>query len=168
MEVFDTIINKDSLTKADVDFILDRIDVYTDHIDIKLKADIDTLLRTGVPEELQFETAGATANFKSGTKKADNLTPIAQVRTSKGEILSVNVISEGDPLEIYTNSDGEVIFKKYSAIGEMSENASQVADIMLCAAGHLVVGKLYRSSRRRAGRLRRSYRTTPRRTGSRA
>ena len=139
MEVFDTIINKDNLTKADVDFILDRIDVYTDHIDIKLKADIDTLLHTGVPEELQFETVGATANFKSGTKKADNLTPIAQIRTSKGEILSVNVISEGDPLEIYTGADGEVIFKKYSAIGELSENASQVADIMRQLAGCPVV-----------------------------
>lgn len=99
MEIFDTIINKDSLTKADVDFILDRIDVYTDHIDIKLKADIDTLLRTGVPEELQTEEA-VPANFNQGTKKADNLTPIAQVRTSKGEILSVNVISEGDPSHI--------------------------------------------------------------------
>lgn len=139
MEVFDTIINKDSLTKADVDFILDRIDVYTDHIDIKLKADIDTLLHTGVPEELQFELAGATANFKSGTKKADNLTPIAQIRTSKGEILSVNVISEGDPLEIYTNSEGEVIFKKYSAVSEMSENAVYVADIMHKIAGCPVV-----------------------------
>lgn len=39
-------------------------------------------------------------------------------------------IREGDPLEIYTSNDGEVIFKKYSAISEMSENAAQVADIM--------------------------------------
>ena len=129
MEVFDTIINKDSLTKADVDFILDRIDVYTDHIDIKLKADIDTLLRTGVPEELQEETIGVSANFKQGTKKADKLTPIAQVRTSKGEILSVNVISEGDPLEIYTGSEGEVVFKKYSAVNEL-ENASEACEVI--------------------------------------
>lgn len=137
MEVFDTILNKESLTKADVDFIIDRIDVYTDHIDIKLKSDIDALLRTGVPEELREEAV--TANFKSGTKKADNLSPIAQVRTSKGEILSVNVINEGDPLEIYTSSDGEVIFKKYSVIGEMGQNASQVADIMYKLAGCPVV-----------------------------
>lgn len=130
MEVFDTIINKDGLTKADVDFILDRIDVYTDHIDIKLKADIDALLRTGVPDELQYETAGANENFKQGTKKADDLTSIARVRTSRGGILSVNVISDGDPLEIYTNTDGEVIFKKYSAINEMSRSASQVAEVM--------------------------------------
>ena len=96
MEVFDTIINKNALTKADVDFILDRIDVYTDRIDIKLKPDIDTLLRTGVPIELLEETVHS--NFNQGTKESDNLTPIAHITTSNGEILSVNVISEGDPL----------------------------------------------------------------------
>lgn len=137
MEIFDNIISKENLTKADVDFIVDRIDVYTDHIDIKLKSDIDELLRTGVPEELQEETV--SANFESGTEKADIPSPIAQIRTSKGEILSVNVINEGDPLEIYTNNDGEVIFKKYSAISEMSENASYVADIMYKIAGCPVI-----------------------------
>lgn len=46
------------------------------------------------------------------------------------EIRRTMRIREGDPLEIYTSHDGEVIFKKYSPIGEISENASQVADIM--------------------------------------
>ena len=55
------------------------------------------------------------------------------------EIRRTMRIREGDPLEIYTSSDGEVIFKKYSAIGEMSENASQVADIMRQLAGCPVV-----------------------------
>lgn len=139
MEIFDTIINKKDLTKADVDFIIDRIDVFTDHIDIKLKSDIDELLRVGVPEELQKEQAGASVNFKQGTKRADLFCPIAFITTSKGETLSVNVINEGDPLEIYTSHDGEVIFKKYSAINEMSQNASQVADIMCKLAGCPVV-----------------------------
>ena len=35
-------------------------------------------------------------------------------------------IREGDPLEIFTASDGEVIFKKYSPIGELSEFADQL------------------------------------------
>jgi AbrB family transcriptional regulator (stage V sporulation protein T) len=48
-------------------------------------------------------------------------------------------IREGDPLEIYTSNDGEVIFKKYSAIGELSQNASQVAEIMHKLAGCPVV-----------------------------
>ncbi len=55
------------------------------------------------------------------------------------EIRRTMRIREGDPLEIYTSNDGEVIFKKYSAIGEMSENATQVADIMHKLAGCPVV-----------------------------
>lgn len=39
-------------------------------------------------------------------------------------------IREGDPLEIYTASDGEVIFKKYSPIGELSPLAVQFAEAL--------------------------------------
>jgi AbrB family transcriptional regulator (stage V sporulation protein T) len=39
-------------------------------------------------------------------------------------------IREGDPLEIYTATDGEVIFKKYSPVGEMSVFATQYADVL--------------------------------------
>ncbi len=46
------------------------------------------------------------------------------------EIRRTMRIREGDPLEIYTSNDGEVIFRKYSAINEMSENAGQIAEIM--------------------------------------
>jgi len=37
-------------------------------------------------------------------------------------------IREGDPLEIYTERDGEVIFKKYSPMGEMMEFAEQICE----------------------------------------
>ena len=37
---------------------------------------------------------------------------------------------EGDPLEIYTDRDGEVIFKKYSPIGEISQFAAQYAETL--------------------------------------
>ncbi len=46
------------------------------------------------------------------------------------EIRRTMRIREGDPLEIYTSNDGEVIFKKYSAINEMADSASQVAEVM--------------------------------------
>lgn len=134
IEVFDAILDKNALTKADVDFIIDRIDVFTDRIEIKLKADIDELLRIGVPEELMTESEAVSANFNQGTGNISS-----QIITSKGNSLSVNIISDGDPLEIYTNSEGEVIFKKYSAISEMSENASYVADVMYKVAGCPVV-----------------------------
>ena len=44
-------------------------------------------------------------------------------------------IRMGDPLEIYTSPEGEVVFRKYSVLGEMSENAAQVAEIMQRLAG---------------------------------
>ena len=40
------------------------------------------------------------------------------------EIRRTMRIREGDPLEIYTERDGEVIFKKYSPIGELSQFAA--------------------------------------------
>ena len=39
-------------------------------------------------------------------------------------------IKEGDPLEIYTDREGEVIFKKYSPIGELQSFASEYADTL--------------------------------------
>ena len=46
------------------------------------------------------------------------------------EIRRTMRIREGDPLEIYTASNGEVIFKKYSPIGELSEFAGQYTDVL--------------------------------------
>ena len=47
------------------------------------------------------------------------------------EIRRVLRIKDGDPLEIFTAGDGEVIFKKYSPIGEMSSVAVQYAEAMI-------------------------------------
>lgn len=46
------------------------------------------------------------------------------------EIRRTMRIREGDPLEIYTDREGEVIFKKYSPIGELSSFASEYADTL--------------------------------------
>ena len=46
------------------------------------------------------------------------------------EIRRTMRIREGDPLEIFTNTDGEVVFKKYSPIGELSPFAIQYADVL--------------------------------------
>ena len=37
-------------------------------------------------------------------------------------------IREGDPLEIYTEKDGEVIFKKYSPMGDLREFAERICE----------------------------------------
>lgn len=44
------------------------------------------------------------------------------------EIRRTMRIREGDPLEIFTDKDGEVIFKKYSPIGELSDFAAQICE----------------------------------------
>ena len=46
------------------------------------------------------------------------------------EIRRTMRIREGDPLEIFTDRDGEVIFKKYSPIGELSGFATQYAETL--------------------------------------
>ena len=112
MEVFDDIIGKEKLEKQDLELIIERIKVYEDHVEIQLKADIDTLLRRGELPEPDTE-------------------PVTVLQTSThhpDRTISANVVSEGDPLEIFTDKDGEVIFKKYSPIGELSDFAAQICD----------------------------------------
>lgn len=46
------------------------------------------------------------------------------------EIRRTMRIREGDPLEIFTEKDGEVIFKKYSPMGELSDFAGQICETM--------------------------------------
>ncbi len=63
------------------------------------------------------------------------------------EIRRTMRIREGDPLEIYTGTGGEVVFKKYSPIGELSDFATQYAEalaqatslpVLICDRDHCV------------------------------
>lgn len=47
-------------------------------------------------------------------------------------------IREGDPLEIFTDREGEIILKKYSPIGELSAFAKQYAESLSQTMGCLV------------------------------
>ena len=51
------------------------------------------------------------------------------------EIRRTMRIREGDPLEIYTEKDGEVIFKKYSPIGELGDFAANYAETLALSSG---------------------------------
>ena len=53
------------------------------------------------------------------------------------EIRRTMRIREGDPLEIYTDTDGQVIFKKYSPMGELSEFAVQICDALHKTTGEI-------------------------------
>ena len=45
-------------------------------------------------------------------------------------------IRESDPLEIFTDREGEIILKKYSPIGEMTTFAKQYAESLAQVSGH--------------------------------
>ena len=51
------------------------------------------------------------------------------------EIRRTMRIREGDPLEIYTSRDGEVIFKKYSLMNGVEDFAAQLCDTMNRSTG---------------------------------
>lgn len=46
-------------------------------------------------------------------------------------------IREGDPLEIFTDVDGQVILKKYSPIGELGTFAKEYAESLAQSTGHI-------------------------------
>lgn len=48
-------------------------------------------------------------------------------------------IREGDPLEIFTDREGEVILKKYSPIGELNEFATEYCESLYETINHTVV-----------------------------
>lgn len=120
LEVFRDILSKDKLDRNDLELIIDRVLVYEDHLEIKLQRDIDSILRSGTLEE--------TVNFNQGIENSLQCRLIQSARNQKDKVFDVSVISNGDPLEIFTDRDGEVIFKKYSPIGELSDFAAQICD----------------------------------------
>ena len=129
IDLFDEILNKEKLEKNDLELLIEKITVYEDHIHIhiKLKDDIDHILHIG----------------NADLEKEQN----QQSKNTKDKKFAVNIISDGDPLEIYTATDGEVIFKKYSPVGELSEFAGQYADViarisslptLICDTDHVI------------------------------
>lgn len=197
IDIFNDILNKKNLDKKDLELIIDKIIVFEDRIHVKLKADIDNLLKIGVvttfyyqqvegreqllsvAEETKGNVASAitdigTDNFAhmemnelemiASDKKAgketivnfnqdskvivkhkespdtrNNLTKLCvddlltttvplKTRNQPERLFTVNVISSGDPMEIYTDMDGQIVLKKYSPMADVSEFAVEYAE----------------------------------------
>ena len=129
MDVFHDILEKPALDRNDLNLMIEKIKVYEDHIEVQLKADIDSLLKTGaLPED--------AANFNGGTENIEN-TLIQSSKNHEDKVFRVSVISSGDPLEIYTEKDGEVIFKKYSPMGDLTDFAGQICESIGKNTGHI-------------------------------
>jgi stage V sporulation protein T len=131
MELFDHILEKDSLDRADLGLILESVLVYEDRLEVKLRSDIDAVLRAGSPAGTEFlEALAGQSVVQSAARHKTKSYAVAAVSGSSALALreSPNIVSGGDPLEIYTEKDGEVIFKKYSPVGEISDFAAQICD----------------------------------------
>jgi len=119
--LFNDILSKEKLDRQDLSLMVERITIYTDHIDIQLKSDIDDLIGDGI--------AGQALN--------DSMVVKQSARNQKDKIFDVNVISNGDPLEIFTDREGEIILKKYSPIGELGTFAKEYTESLAQNSGHI-------------------------------
>ena len=144
LEVFDGILHKEHLDRQDLQLMIEKIKVYEDHLEIQLKADIDAILRSGtLPEEPAVVAMAASredsANFKGGMEHISPVTIVQTAERRPDKVFHANVISDGDPLEIYTDKEGGVIFKKYSLMGGVSEFAGQMCETLNKTTGEIAV-----------------------------
>ena len=132
MEVFDDILNKEKLERSDLELIIRKIVVYEDHLDIRLQADVDSILQSGTLPEEKPEAVAAMAPVNP---RPYEIEIVQESDKHNNKVFSVRVISNGDPLEIYTDREGGVIFKKYSQLGDVSDFAAQLCDTISRVAG---------------------------------
>ncbi len=128
LEVFQDILDKEHLERNDLELLIQRIRVFENRLEIQLYPDIDALLHVNTREE--------AVNFNSGTENIE-LEIVQSATHRKDKVFRVHVISSGDPLEIYTEKDGGVIFRKYSPMGDLQELASQMCESVSAATGHI-------------------------------
>ena len=129
MDVFRDILEKESLERNDLELVIKKIRVYEDHLEIELRRDIDQLIRC--------ESLEMAVNFEQGSMDILKTELVQSSVHRKDKVYTVNVISDGDPLEIYTEKDGGVIFRKYSPMGELQEFASQMCEAIGGATGRI-------------------------------
>ncbi len=145
LDIFRALLAKETLDKGDLSLIIEKILVYDKKepaIEIQLKSDIAMLLEAGTLTKGQLEEAGyrgTVVNFNWDIEGNLSATIVQKANHRTDKAFGVNVVCEGDPLEIYTDSDGEVIFKKYSPIGELSSITLQYAEVLFRGTGLPVV-----------------------------
>ena len=116
--IFDDLLQKSKLERNDLELIVEKILVYEDHLDVRLKSDIDSLLRCG--EEPRRVDESQTS--------AQRLLLVQRAKKHPDKVYDVHVVSDGDPLEIFTEKQGDIILKKYSPIGELAAYAGFFSD----------------------------------------
>jgi hypothetical protein len=112
LQIFDEIIQKDKLTRKDLEFIIERIVIYTDRIEVRLRADIDVI----------FNMEGSVSVNSRGN--IEKTIEIAQSTPNhKDKIYHANVDSKGDPLLT-------TLTKKEKGIFALSSLADRVGKVI--------------------------------------
>ena len=128
IEVFDRILAAEHLSHKDLTFVVERITVYSDSIEVALKSDVQKLLCSGVCKTDEIDESATVIQLSTNHPYKELKLLIECENEPKNSDFAVNGFSNGDPLEIFTDKDGEVIFKKYSPIGELSDFAAQICE----------------------------------------
>ena len=82
-EVFNAILKKPALDKKDIALIIDHILIYEDHIEIKLLSDVESII-----------SCSGNKNYT-----LNDVVRSIELGKNKEKRTSVNVVSEGDPLD---------------------------------------------------------------------
>lgn len=154
IEVFDDILTKEKLDRNDLQLIIEKILVYEDHVEVQLKADIDSILQSGDLSQNEDAVAAMSIcredslNFPEGTEalvppaegtiRSHQVELVQRANHRPDKVFCANVISDGDPLEIFTNSDGGVVFKKYSLMGGLGDFSAQLCESLYKTTGKMV------------------------------
>ena len=143
LHIFDEILIKEKLTKKDLELIIDKVIVFEDRVSIKLRGDINSIFNIETDNDNVNVIVGANSvrppskHWRSQNAPTENNSITQKIPKHKDKLFASNVINEGDPLEIFTDKEGEVILKKYSPIGELSEFASGYAETLSKTTGHI-------------------------------
>ena len=141
IEIFRDIVNKKKLDKGDLSIIIDKIIIHDgdeSKIDIQLKSDIQMLLESGTLTEDELEKAGyrgKVVNFKWDIESSLEATIVQKVRNQRDKAFGVNVLCGGDPLEIFTGKEGEIVLKKYSPMADLTAFAQQYVEAISQSLG---------------------------------
>jgi len=118
LSIINEVLERGELSRRDVEALFERITVHEDgRVLIKMKTEIEVL-------------------------KCVNMTVVDRAVKQPDKVYEVstaNVVSEGDPLEIFTDHDGEVVLKKYSPIGEIAAIAKDYTDSLYRTLGHITL-----------------------------
>ena len=145
IDIMEEMLQKERFDRTDLEFLFEKIVVHQDeeneegkacnykHFEIVLKPDIDCILRSGTLPHTMEEAA----NFNCGIVDSLKIRIVQKIPKHLDEVYDVNVVREGDPLEIYTEKDGGVIFRKYSPMGDLQPFAAQICDAIGTNTGRI-------------------------------